>query len=403
MSNSVILLLKEGKNMTYTANPRKIYLKSDSKFWYMNLQDPITGKRVRKSTHETDKIRAMAVYEREQRKLDIGRHGAPLGDLLELYKDPETNPRKRQALLDGSSYGEQYAQSVATHAAFLSQMLQKKAPALFKKDVIDFTTLDIRAVKELIFKTKGQTRTAQYVFRTFKGIFSQAHQDGLVDVNVCQGMKDIRYTEKKRDAIPSDVILKIIRARDSFFNQEVWAFFTVLATTGMRLSEVLALSADQLDGNVLTIDRALKGQGRNDVGTPKWDLTRVIPLSKITMAALSSLKPGYQGRLFHHNRQWGADAFGMIRSVAFIVAPEDKEIWKTASAHVLRHSMNTNLLCAGESPLLIAEYLSWEHQTLLDMQQRYTHIYAQNLNAIADRIDSMLNPGVVAQRKALRY
>ena len=390
--------------MAYTANPRKIYLKSDSKFWYMNLQDPITGKRVRKSTHETDKDRAMAVYEREQRKLDVGRRGAPLGDLLELYRDPETNPRKRQALLDGSSYGEQYAQSVATHASFLSQMLQKKAPALYKKDVVDFTTLDVKAVKELIFKVKGQTRTAQYVFRTFKGIFSQAHQDGLVDVNVCQGMKDIRYTEKKRDAIPANVLLKVIRARDMFLNQEVWAFFVVLATTGMRLSEVLALSIEQLDGNILTIDRALKGQGRNDVGTPKWGLTRVIPLARITMAALSTLKPGYQGRLFHHNRQWGADAFGMIKSVAFIVAPEDRGIWESASAHVLRHSMNTNLLCAGESPLMVAEYLSWEHQTLLDMQQRYTHIYAQSLNDISSRIDMMLNPAEVvkAHKKSFR-
>lgn len=69
--------------------------------------------------------------------------------------------------------------------------------------------------------------------------------------------------------------------------------------------------------------------------------------------------------------------------------PEEREIFSEMKSHTLRHSMNTNLLASGLPPLLVAEYLSWNHQCILDMQQRYTHVYAEAMRPVADRIDEL--------------
>ena len=59
------------------------------------------------------------------------------------------------------------------------------------------------------------------------------------------------------------------------------------------------------------------------------------------------------------------------------------------TAHILRHSLNTNLLANDVSPVMTAYYLAWQHQALIDMQQRYTHLQAMKLKSVADNIDIM--------------
>ena len=370
---------------------KKIFKRSDDKngAWYLYLKDPVTGKFIRKTSRTADKEEALRIWEREQEILNSRTSTATLGSILSSYTSPETNPRMRQAKIDGTNYSVAYSDIVAYQAKYMMQLFKEKAPAIMRLPICDVKTVHIRAIKETLIEAKGQCRTSQYCFRTFKAIFSQAHEDGLIDVNPAIGLKDIYYAEKKKSAIDDRILRKLIYAKDQFLSVTDWAYFTVLATTGMRRSEALAISEKKIRNGILTIDSALKGSTYSDIGLPKWGIIRVIPLSRITQYALSQIKPGKDGRFFPYKRSWVDGCFARLKGTAYALMPEYADEIKSITPHVLRHSLNTNLLAEEASPVLVAYYLAWQHQTLIDMQEKYTHLQAMKLSTVSDCIDRM--------------
>ena len=155
------------------------------------------------------------------------------------------------------------------------------------------------------------------------------------------------------------------------------------------MSEALAITADMLYDGTLTV-KALKSTDKDDIGLPKWEIQRVIPLSDTTLSALSAVTPEPNtGRYFHRGRSWGTRVFVHARLIACTAYPDMQDAYSAMTCHSLRHSMNTNLLVARQPPALVAEYLAWNHQSLIDMQARYTHIYAEAMRPICDAIDAM--------------
>lgn len=390
----------------YTREPRVVFTRVSSPYWQVVLKDPVTGKRTRKSSDmliaKVSEANAIKEVVKIQERLNCRKMGATLKEVISLYENTETNPRYHQAKIDGSHYGTEHASRVSTHAKWLNETLAVEAPKIINKPISEITRLDMKALKEIIVEKKGKCRQAQHILRTLKSFFSQAEEDGLVENSVARGLRDISYKVKIRPAMEASDIATLIAKRDVFTTDEEWAFFTILATTGMRQSEVLAMSSEQLFENTLTINRAIKSSDKDDIGDPKWGVPRVIPLSKITMRAINALTPSSNGRFFNRSRYWGGTTFRKIQYLAIISFPDDKAIWSQMTAHVLRHSMNTNLLVEGMNPVLVAEYLSWSHQTLIAVQQRYTHIYAKKLQNIADCIDKLYTPTLkVVKKKAL--
>lgn len=376
-----------------SANNKKLYKRAGASperdFWYMYLRDPSTGKLIRKSTYTFDEKEALEIWQREKEKLDALSTNARFDVLLSLYTNPETNPRYKNAKLDGGHYGMEHAKAVARHCRNMHELFSKNCPAIMKMKISDIKTMQFKILKQTLVKEYGNRRITALMLETLKTLFSQAHEDGITEVNVSSGISNIHYKPKVRAAVDEKLIGEIIALKDRFAYVEDWAFFTVLATTGMRRSEVLALSSEQIKDGVLTLDRALKSMGKDDIGLPKWDIVRVIPLSRITLYALSCIAPDKDGRYFHYNRYWADESFRRIRCTACAALHENADAIMKLTPHVLRHSLNTNLLAAEVSPVLTAYYLAWEHQTLIDMQERYTHLQAMKLSAVSSGIDAM--------------
>lgn len=77
-----------------------------------------------------------------------------------------------------------------------------------------------------------------------------------------------------------------------------------------------------------------------------------------------------------------------IKATAVKLFPKNPEM-KGLTAHVLRHSINTALLSKGLAEAFVSEYLGWNHQEMLVMQQRYTHLKSEHLRCVADAIDDI--------------
>ena len=366
----------------------RLYQRNGSDNWYIDWRNPVTGERVRISAKTKNKKAA-------QRKLDdlnaqaLARTSeGTFSQMLALYEDWTTNPRRECAESEGGSYGERYAKRVAMTSRWFRKTLAEKYPLFLDKKVTEIKRIDCNRIREIILKTKGKRRAGQEAFRTFKAYFSQAIRDCLIENNPCQGLPDIRYKEVQRFAIHEDCIKALVNSRLLFFNTESWAYFTVLATTGMRKSEVLALNIDQIQGNDLKIYRALKSERVDDIGLPKCNIVRNIRLSKIALEALGSVKPDRNGRLFPHNSYWSDKQVAQWRVIGKLAY--NTEDWEKITCHILRHSLNTALVANGADRFMVAEYFGWKHQDALAMQRRYTHLYTGSMQAIADKIDELV-------------
>ncbi len=365
---------------------KPVFKTKNSPYWYIDITHPITGQRHRYSTKTTDYNEALQILEDEKARLNGLLSDAKLKDLLKLYEDPETNPRYKQAKVEGRNYGKSYAKHVATYARQIDELLKEKAPRLLTKMVCNITKLDVKTIREIIAAEWGQTRKSQTNFRTLRAIFSQASEDAIIMTSPFNGIKDIHYKSKQTHAYTEDILREMIIHQELWPDHLMWAYFALLATTGMRRSEALALTRGQLYEGVLTIDRAFKDVD-GEIGLPKWGLTRVIPLSKLTLSILDSIEETDE-RYFPRSQNWVNDVIHTARAVGLSLFPLNKDISKM-TAHSLRHSCHSNLLANGASIVLAAEYLSWGHQELLEIQQRYTHIYCEKLQPIADLIDEI--------------
>lgn len=389
---SRVISAQDGRRDLMGKMAKPLYRRAESELWYMRLRVPRTGRQLRRCTGTADEAEAMEVWRKAQEALERGAPSRTLLELMRLYESVDTNPRYRQARKEGFRYGKEYAKGVAGSMRRLEAILSRKMPRLLQMDSLELTKPDALAVREAIFSSRGGSRSSQQMWSAFRTMYSQLVAEALIDWNPCDGLRGIAHKSAPRASFPADMIVEAIARPEIFPTHDAWAFFAFTAYTGMRESEVLALKASQLDGDVLTVDSALKGNRMSDVGLPKWDLIRTIPLSKLAMGVLASLTPDWKGRYFPHPRSWAITACNAARSGMCALFPDQADDYSRMTCHTLRHSMNTNLLVAKQDPIMVAEYLSWEHQKLPDIQKRYTHIYAESMRVIADTIDRIYAP-----------
>ena len=380
------LSFKEESMTTNYPTPYRI-----GKTYYFKYTDR-TGIRYKRSTGYTRKADAQrfirTFIDRMRTGIDTDIN---LRTMLKLYQDPETNPKRNQASVTTTNYSDRYALHIATHAKNLEKVLDKRMRTLLEKPMCEVIRIELKDAAIVIAKEHGTCNKSAKLYKLLKSVFGQAADDGIIGVSPAQGLPDIKYKTTSRKSLPASDIQLVLNSPQVFPNQKARRLFTILATTGLRRSELLALHPDQLKDDVLVVDRAYKDDSLKVIGSPKWDKVRVIPLCDI---ALKALKEAFEENP-HSNEPLRVSSrmlsiwFKTIRTHALQLDLERPEAWKELTPHVLRHSLNTNLRLAGVVDILVAEYLSWEHQGGNAVQEGYTHVYAENLRPVADCIDTM--------------
>lgn len=375
-----------------------IYRRGQTGCFSLYFKDPKTGNDYRKTTGKKDPWEAFEVATEMYREIceDIFVLSPPLKKILRLYRTPETNPRYLAAKRDGTLYSYGHAKHMVRYAIDLEDILMRRYPRLLNKAVKDIDSRDINTIRKLLVEEMGRNCTTMKMFQMVKALFSGLHDEGYIDLNPANGLKDIRYEKVPRQAVDPNDIADILALRNRMISPEYYAYFCIAATTGMRRGEILALSTDEISGDVLTIEKALKytEAGCGSIGKPKYEYTRTIPLPRLTMDAISLLEPDKDGYLFSMSYGEVQMAMGSIIATACSVYPDRAEVWQSITSHVLRHSLQSCLAVCGVPGPLSAEWLGWDHskEGLTKTQRIYTHIYARNLIPVAALIDRLYAP-----------
>ena len=379
-----------------SVSPSKLYPRGKGKIWYFKITDS-SGKRVQRSTGTSDKKLA----EEFQRKYleQVGRNRPLYAEALtfrqvvDQYTKIETNPRYQDAQVSQTNYTDEHAHNVARMAKYLKQIADKRLPGLMDAYVSDLTKRDIKDLAAAIVAERGNTRTAQQIFSNCKTFLKQAVADDTILVSPASGIPNIGYTEKKLIAIDEEMLAWMINQRQLFPSSEFWAYVTVVAVTGMRRGEAIAMSRDRLTGNLYTIDQQIKANSQY-ISKPKGGLSRTIPLPRIALAALEEIPPADGPFYFPLSRNWVTSQFGLLKAAIKAADPANRSIWSVMTLHTMRRSLNTNLLVHGMSDHLVAEYMSWKHQSQnqdasIIMQRRYLKLNESKLQPVADMIDRL--------------
>jgi hypothetical protein len=177
-----------------------VYKRKGGRSYYFKYTDP-DGKRRQLSTGRANKRDALLYAQAYVDRLaEQGtRSRTTLSELLKLYEDPATNPRRKEALVAGTNYTMQYALMNARNAKELARLLQ--ATPYLSMQISQLQKRDIKDIASIIVEKHGRRRKSQMLYSTLKVALSQAESDGLVATSPAARLPNIKYIEKRCDAL----------------------------------------------------------------------------------------------------------------------------------------------------------------------------------------------------------
>ncbi|MCS4489408.1 site-specific tyrosine recombinase XerD [Corynebacterium sp. ES2794-CONJ1] len=268
-----------------------------------------------------------------------------------------------------------------------------------RRDLSEVTTADIEAyIYDLRSGAIAKPLAAASVARALavvRGLHKFCFLEGLLESDVAaevsppaQGRHlpdtlSIAEVESLIEAIPHSEYASIYDLRDR-------ALVELLYATGARISEVVALSVDDISESTGMLK--LKGKGSKE---------RIVPIGRMAREAIEhylirarpALVRGSGPALFL-NKRGGT----LSRQSAWAIlkhAANRAGIDKDISPHTLRHSFATHMLQSGADIRVVQELLGHSSVTTT---QIYTHVTVEDLR----RVWSSSHPRSTAQKKSLK-
>jgi len=313
----------------------------------------------------------------------------------------ESCPRVARRLEEGKSIGRTH---VKQSRALLDRwvLTDPVFPVIPLREITRGHVLDLR--RRLRERIAG-INTVNKTIAAVKTVLSEAAFRGDIPADPGARVGNINYEQRERGVLEAAEVRGILAARpgDMDKNPLADAAMTLMFCTGCRVGELRALRWGALDvdtGRTL-IREAFKSQ--REIGTTKWDKPRAIVLPQL---ALERLQTWREKSLCIGPEDFVLTVDGPAMGITWIknifnrvmdAAEADKELgfkrgdrWLTP--HAARHTLNTALLAAEVSPLLVQSFLGWssaESRVLGRIQRQYTHLELLDLGAVANAIDEL--------------
>ena len=271
-------------------------------------------------------------------------------------------------------------------------------PRLGPKAVAHVSAFDIQTLYRELLDQSLSARSIRYTHAVLRSALKQAVRWNLILANPAD-LVDLPRQDRRRVGV-----LSIEQARTfmkAITGHPYAALFALAMTTGMRPSEYLALTWNDLDldHGTVSISRTLEWRkgGWQFADTKRSRSRRMVKLQAWVVALLREQMSKDQGGraddpLFRAKRG------GPIRE-SWFVQRHFKPLLKSAELpairlYDLRHTAATLSLAAGVSPKVISEQFG--HASVAFTLDAYSHVLPHMQDAAAERVEGLLVNSIIA-------
>lgn len=318
-----------------------------------------------------------------------------LKDYIKPYLSYERNPRVLRLKAMNKEPGITHIKKQAAHLSnhvLTDPIVDIPLTELNPGDCIDFQ-------HRIYNKLPGKYNTINKVMLALKYVLSEAVTRGDIPASPAARIGSIDYKKKQKRIFSIEKTREIFNDPERFPSLIAFQVFRFTAFTGMRASEVLALHWEQLDGDILTIDRAWKT--RHSLGLPKRNRIRKIPLPP---SVLDHLPERSSSQLVFHNSEgerlgetwWIQNWWKIVYDYDGTGTPiHFRDAEEHVLPHGLRHAVNSYLIKEGIALQYIQTYLGWSRSAgdthMTKVQDGYTHIEVEDLRIISEVIERLFS------------
>ena len=304
----------------------------------------------------------------------------------EPYFDWDRCPHVRRLREEGKSI-------TRRHAKIQRQRLNKHilSDPFVNKRMSEITRADILVLRSRLL-VKNAPATVNKVLGIVKVIFREALYREEITRDPTAGVGRIKEHKKERGVFTVEELRVLFpdHGYGPWRDVHDYTCFYLAAVTGLRRGEILALRWKHIDFDrrVLTVSEAWKGG--QEIGPPKWEHNRLVPLSSRTIDRLSRLQAASirfspddfvfcsdSGQRF--GETWWRKRFcaAMDRST---IDRQNRHL----TPHSFRHTINTLVRNSGHDPAKIRAVLGWMDEAI---QNNYTHWDVDHLKEWAGIVD----------------
>lgn len=242
------------------------------------------------------------------------------------------------------------------------------------------------------------------IFRPLRKIFTEAHEDGLIQTNPIKRVK----TPSKQSVSSSQTwseeesVRFLQRVRERFMNGEnrTYIIYSVALFTGMRIGEILALTWENvnLDEKYIMVKQIIDNYGKLKKRTKSKSSTRMIMISDALVEDLRLQKEAQEIEMEHYKystnlvistKKGNPFVPANISCKDFVTEIEQVPDLKKIGFHDLRHT-HASLLMAKEIPAkVVQERLG--HSSISITLDIYSHVVPQLQREVATKLDTILS------------
>ncbi|MCC9068854.1 tyrosine-type recombinase/integrase [Arthrobacter cryoconiti] len=292
----------------------------------------------------------------------------------------------------------------STKAAIESDLRATITPYWGEKVLADIERSDVQEWVASMTKGGKAARTVDTIFGRLNNFFGWCVGEKRITHNPATGVNLPTGKVRAHQFLTVAQVEALAKAIDQRYSGMAW----VLATTGLRISEVTELRVKDFDKRRrrLTISRAVVFvKGNQVLGPPKNGLTRTVPVtsaaSKFLSAQVIGKDPddlifttfrGVQVRANNFKRRQFDDAVAKVRADAVLkrVAGEKSPVTVPSGlwVHDLRHTAASWAVQSGASVKSVQRMLG--HATASITLDTYAGLFDQDLDDVAERMGEIL-------------
>ena len=236
-------------------------------------------------------------------------------------------------------------------------------------------------------------RTVKRVAAYFNASLNEAVKAGLIRENPGRGVRLPEIRRARMNVWSVEQCQAVIDALPAGVFQDL---ATVAASTGLRVSELLAVGTDTVDlgAGVIRVSRQVSGTQHAPVFVPPKtrESDRVVAVGPATLAILArrAQDPGLLGMLF-----WETQDRALLQSRAGGVLRDAlaRMPWATEVGgwHNFRHYHASQIIAAGASPVAVARRLG--HADASMTLRVYAHMWVDDVSRIVAASDGVVGVG----------